>query len=37
MEAANKMAPPTIDRLCDIADVYGGMGGSDVRRGYRPA
>jgi tetratricopeptide (TPR) repeat protein len=26
METANKMAPSTIDRLCDMADVYGGLG-----------
>ena len=26
METANKMAPTTVDRLCDLADVYSGMG-----------
>ncbi len=26
MEAANKMSPSTIDRMCDMADVYSGMG-----------
>ena len=29
METANKMAPTTVDRLCDMADAYGEMGQED--------